>query len=151
MSLLYLLFLSLRDLAPIPKMDPRIGSACRSVDRLICYFMGIDQCHLSPTNNFLLLRLLEILRITYDPRTLNERWNFFSVEGERFRTGGVMSYLGIGKWLFARFKMLPATFVLTRVCYVSSTVAMIRSGHFFPLWFSPNRRRAVSVDDLIFT
>jgi hypothetical protein len=62
-----------------------------------------------------------------------------------------VSYLGIGKWLFARFKMLPATFVLARVYYVSSTVAMIRSGHFFPLWFSPGRRRAVSVDDLIFT
>jgi hypothetical protein len=37
------------------------------------------------------------------------------VEGERFRTGGVMSYLGIRKCLFARFKMLPDTFVLTRV------------------------------------
>jgi hypothetical protein len=77
-------------------------------------------------------------------------WNFFSVEGERFRTGRAMSYLGIGKCLFARFKMLPATVVLTRVYYASSTVAMIRSGHFFPLGFSPSRRRAVSVDDLIF-
>jgi hypothetical protein len=54
------------------------------------------------------------------------------------------------KCLFARFKMLPATFVLTRVYYVSSSVAMIRSGHFFPLGFSPRRRRAVSIDDLIF-
>jgi hypothetical protein len=94
--------------------------------------------------------LSENLRITYDTRPLNERWNFFSVEGERFRMGGVMSYIGIGKCLFARFKMLPATYVLTRVYYVSSTVAMIRSGHFFPLGFSPSRRRAVSVDDLIF-
>jgi hypothetical protein len=150
MSLLFLLVLSLRDLVPIPKTDPRIGSACRSVDRLILLFVGIDQCHLSATNNFLLLSLSENLRITYDTRPLNERWNFFSVEGERFRTGGVMSYIGIGKCLFARFKMLPATYVLTRVYYVSSTVAMIRSGHFFPLGFSPSRRRAVSVDDLIF-
>jgi hypothetical protein len=72
------------------------------------------------------------------------------VEGERFRTGGVMLYIRVGNCLFARFKMLPATFVLTRVYYVSSTVAMIRYGHFFPLGFSPSRRRAVSIDDLIF-
>jgi hypothetical protein len=64
--------------------------------------------------------------------------------------GYIVSYLGIGKWLFARFKMLPVTFVLTRVYYASSTVAMIRSGHIFPLGFSLIRRRAVSVDDLIF-
>jgi hypothetical protein len=73
-----------------------------------------------------------------------------SVEGERFRKGGVMSYLRIGKCLFARFEMLPATYVLTRVYYVSSTVAMVRSGHFFPLGFSPSRRRTVSIDDSIF-
>jgi hypothetical protein len=50
----------------------------------------------------------------------------------------------------ARFKMLPATYVLTRVYYVSSTVAMVRSGHFFRLGFSPSRRRTVSIDDSIF-
>jgi hypothetical protein len=60
-----------------------------------------------------------------------------------------LSYLGIGKCLFARFKMLPATLVLTRVYYASRTVAMIRSGHFFPLGLSPSRRRVVNVDDLI--
>jgi hypothetical protein len=78
------------------------------------------------------------------------RMELFSVEGERFRKGGVMSYLRIGKCLFARFKMLPATYVLIRVYNVSSTVAMVRSGHFFPLGFSPSRRRTVSMDDSIF-
>jgi hypothetical protein len=68
---------------------------------------------------------------------------------ERTKSSG-LSYLGIGKCLFARFKMLPATFVLTRVYYASRTVAMIRSGHFFRLGFSPSSRRAVGVDDLIF-
>jgi hypothetical protein len=56
----------------------------------------------------------------HNPRDSMNNHNFkqlaeIGVEGERFRTGGVMSYLGIGKCLFVRFKMLPATFVLTKV------------------------------------
>jgi hypothetical protein len=39
---------------------------------------------------------------------------------------------------------------LIMVYYVSSTVYMVRSGHFFLLGFSPSRRRTLSIDDLIF-
>jgi hypothetical protein len=42
----------------------------------------------------------------------------------------IFSYLEIGKGLLARFQMLPATYVLIMGYYVSSTVAMVRSGHF---------------------
>jgi hypothetical protein len=71
------------------------------------------------------------------------------VEGERFRTGRVMSCLGIGICLFARLRCYRLPSFLTRVYYVSRTVAMVRSGHFFPLGFSPSRRRTVRIDDLI--
>jgi hypothetical protein len=36
------------------------------------------------------------------------------------------------------------------VYYVSSTAAMVRSGHFFLLGFSPSLRRTGNIDDLIF-
>jgi hypothetical protein len=61
-----------------------------------------------------------------------------------------MSYLGIGKCLFARFKMLRAPYVFDwgllceQYCCYGTIWAL------FPTGFSPNRRRTANIDDLIF-
>jgi hypothetical protein len=61
-----------------------------------------------------------------------------------------MSYLRIGKCLFARFKMLPATYVFDKGLLCEQYCCYGTIWALFPLGYSPSRRRTVSIDDLIF-